>query len=104
MDRRSDEFVRPIDPIILIILYGHSRIQMTSTGLSSFDWLAPNQTRVLLNVVLTTDWIVFNIDKFGFYRVNYDEFNWQLLINGLKTDVLRSQLSHVHNSSAMHSI
>jgi aminopeptidase N len=71
---------------------------MTSTGLSSFDWLAPNQTRVLPNVVLTTDWIVFNVDEFGFYRVNYDEFNWQLLINGLKTNrtsfssVTRAQL------------
>ena len=59
---------------------------MTSTGLSSFDWLAPNQTRVLSNITLATDWIVFNVDEFGFYRVNYDESNWQLLINGLKSD------------------
>ncbi|CAF3448231.1 unnamed protein product [Rotaria socialis] len=71
---------------------------MTSMGSSSFNWLAPNQTRVLSNVSLATDWIVFNVDEFGFYRVNYDEFNWQLLINGLKTDrtsfssVTRAQL------------
>jgi aminopeptidase N len=41
---------------------------------------------------------VFNVDEFGFYRVNYDEFNWILLINGLKTNrtafssVTRAQL------------
>ncbi|CAF3792075.1 unnamed protein product, partial [Rotaria sp. Silwood1] len=71
---------------------------MTSTKCSSFDWLAPNQTRVLSNVSLAADWIVFNVDEFGFYRVNYDEFNWQLLTNKLKTDptsfssVTRAQL------------
>lgn len=71
---------------------------MTSTGLSSFDWLAPNETRILPNVLLTTDWVVFNVDEFGFYRVNYDESNWQLLINVLKIDrtsfssVTRAQL------------
>ncbi|CAF4239646.1 unnamed protein product [Rotaria sp. Silwood2] len=71
---------------------------MTSVGLSSFDWLAPNQTRILSNSVPATDWIVFNVDEFGFYRVNYDEFNWLLLINALKTDrtsfssVTRAQL------------
>jgi aminopeptidase N len=71
---------------------------MTSTGLSSFEWLAPNETRVFFNIVVSTDWIVFNVDEFGFYRVNYDESNWQLLINGLKANrtafsrVTRAQL------------
>ena len=61
----------------------------TSAGVSSpVDWLAPNQSRVLPNVVLGADWIVFNVDEFGFYRVNYDESNWQLLIKGLRTDRL----------------
>lgn len=60
----------------------------TSTDLSTIDWLAPNQSRILAHVVPAADWIVFNVDEFGFYRVNYDEFNWQLLIDGLKTNRL----------------
>ena len=60
---------------------------MTSAGVScSFDWVAPNQSRTLSNAVSSTEWVVFNGEEFGFYRVDYDEFNRQLLINGLKTD------------------
>lgn len=66
---------------------------MTSNGLSSLNWLAPNETRILSNVVLSTDWIVFNVDEFGFYRVNYDELNWQLIIDHLKIN--RSSFSSV---------
>ncbi|CAF0891242.1 unnamed protein product [Adineta steineri] len=66
---------------------------ITSAGLSSFDWLAPNQTRILSNIVSNTDWIVFNVDQFGFYRVNYDQSNWKLLTNELKTN--RSSFSSI---------
>ena len=33
-----------------------------------------------------TDWIIGNIQHSGFYRVNYDDENWKLLINQLDTD------------------
>ncbi|XP_066264500.1 aminopeptidase N-like [Branchiostoma lanceolatum] len=32
------------------------------------------------------DWILGNVDRVGFYRVNYDSKNWRLLINHLKSD------------------
>ncbi len=32
------------------------------------------------------DWLVANVKHAGFYRVNYDENNWNLLIEQLKTD------------------
>ena len=32
------------------------------------------------------DWIIGNLKHAGFYRVNYDENNWNLLINQLNED------------------
>lgn len=32
------------------------------------------------------DWIEFNSDRIGYYRVNYDENLWNLMANQLKED------------------
>lgn len=52
--------------------------------LSAFHWLSPNETKHLTDIHSSNDWILFNINEFGFYRVNYDERNWKLIIDGLK--------------------
>ncbi|UJR17212.1 hypothetical protein I4U23_004107 [Adineta vaga] len=71
---------------------------MTVSGISSVQWLSPNQTRTLSNVASRNDFIVFNVDEFGFYRVNYDNDNWHSIIKELKnnrtsfTSVTRAQL------------
>ncbi len=41
-----------------------------------------------ISIKLKTDvsWYVANIKHAGFYRVNYDEQNWQLLIGQLKSE------------------
>ncbi|CAF2983694.1 unnamed protein product [Rotaria sp. Silwood2] len=57
---------------------------MINSKLSPFYWLSPNKTDQLTNIQPATDWILFNINEFGFYRVNYDNQNWRLLINVLK--------------------
>lgn len=35
---------------------------------------------------LNTQFVLANMDTFGFYRVNYDESNWQKIINQLKVN------------------
>jgi len=57
---------------------------MINSKLSPFKWLSPNKTDQLINIYSSNDWILFNINEFGFYRVNYDNQNWNLIINGLK--------------------
>jgi aminopeptidase N len=57
---------------------------LINSNLSPFQWLPPNKTDHIINIQSSNDWIIFNINEFGFYRVNYDKKNWNLLINGLK--------------------
>ncbi|XP_066603299.1 aminopeptidase N-like isoform X2 [Prorops nasuta] len=49
------------------------------------DWLHGESIR-LDNITQTGNqsWIVFNVNKTGFYRVNYDDTNWWLLVAALE--------------------
>ncbi|XP_063609315.1 aminopeptidase N-like [Penaeus indicus] len=40
------------------------------------------------------EWIIFNLQQTGYYRVNYDDHNWNLLIQQLKDD---HKVIHVFN-------
>lgn len=37
-------------------------------------------------VIDTNDWIIGNVQQYGYYRVNYDKNNWLKLVQQLKTD------------------
>ena len=66
---------------------------LIDSNLSPFGWLPPNTTQEIATGQSPNDWILFNINEFGFYRVNYDLRNWNLLIRVLKTD--RTQIPEV---------
>ncbi|XP_077979596.1 aminopeptidase Ey-like [Glandiceps talaboti] len=68
-------------------------VPLTYTDSTSPDFLKPNKALLYkdplqldLVGVGDNDWVLFNIDKWGFYRVNYDDDNWQKLATQLKTD------------------
>nr|UXX33471.1 aminopeptidase N-like protein [Holotrichia oblita] len=50
-------------------------------------WLPPDQDKLIIEgFPKDSDWVIFNIKASGLYRVNYDEKNWNLLIEALKSD------------------
>ncbi|XP_058065216.1 aminopeptidase N-like [Anopheles bellator] len=50
-----------------------------------FEWLATKAAR-FPTTIPPTEWIIFNKQQVGYYRVNYDEQNWQLITNALVTN------------------
>ncbi|XP_052862206.1 aminopeptidase N-like [Anopheles cruzii] len=51
----------------------------------NFEWLATKAAR-FTSTVPPTEWIIFNKQQVGYYRVNYDEQNWLLITNELVTN------------------
>ncbi|XP_065095358.1 aminopeptidase N-like [Ochlerotatus camptorhynchus] len=50
--------------------------------LNSFNWLTKKADTVLVNAE-PDQWIIFNRQQFGLYRVNYDTRNWELITHAM---------------------
>lgn len=50
--------------------------------LSTFSWLSTKAARINTEVP-ANEWIIFNKQQVGYYRVNYDANNWELITNAL---------------------
>ncbi|CAF0926272.1 unnamed protein product [Rotaria sordida] len=84
---RADQISSHLNPSTLFRFQWYIPFNYMNTSRVSFlDWLAPNETRTVNDIASSNEWIVFNVHEFGFYRVNYDERNWQLLTSELKND------------------
>ncbi|XP_042234819.1 aminopeptidase N-like [Homarus americanus] len=65
----------------------------TTQDNSDFDstqamvWMKDTDAKTIISSLPKKDkWVIFNIQETGYYRVNYDEDNWNLLIQQLKTN------------------
>ncbi|XP_046399006.1 aminopeptidase N-like [Ischnura elegans] len=48
-------------------------------------WLSPSTAHAIItDMPGDAEWIIFNIQSTGYYRVNYDDKNWKLITNFLK--------------------
>lgn len=53
--------------------------------INEYDWLSTKAARIETPAA-ADDWIIFNQQQVGFYRVNYDVRNWQLITDALITN------------------
>ncbi|ROT69079.1 putative Aminopeptidase N precursor [Penaeus vannamei] len=50
-------------------------------------WMEDSEERITLTSLPPKDqWVIFNLQQTGYYRVNYDDHNWGLLIQQLRDD------------------
>ncbi|XP_037798508.1 aminopeptidase N-like isoform X2 [Penaeus monodon] len=52
----------------------------------------------LASLPMKDQWVIFNLQETGYYRVNYDDHNWNLLIQQLKDD---HEVIHVINRAQL---
>lgn len=53
------------------------------------DWMSDTDVTLSISGLPSSDsWVIFNVQQGSYYRVNYDESNWQLIIDQLMTDFL----------------
>ncbi|KAG5684365.1 hypothetical protein PVAND_013600 [Polypedilum vanderplanki] len=67
-----------------------------SKPLTSKQLWMTSQTMIIDNILTSDDWIIFNIQQVGFYRVNYSRDLWQLIINGYSNEI------HAINREVLH--
>ncbi|XP_053666230.1 aminopeptidase N-like [Anopheles marshallii] len=76
---------------VWMIPYNYVRqAQADFNEFEDFEWLATKAAR-FETTVPATEWIIFNKQQVGYYRVNYDERNWELI-----TDALIENWASVH--------
>ncbi|XP_055585540.1 aminopeptidase N-like [Uranotaenia lowii] len=69
-----------------MIPYNFVRQSMADfNDLYNYEWLSTKATRISTQIP-ANEWIIFNKQQVGFYRVNYDNHNWELIINALKAN------------------
>lgn len=82
-------------------------IPLTYTSMAEGDfnktspsrWLSPaDPSLTVTSLPSNKEWVIFNVQETGYYRVNYDVMNWKLLIAQLKTD---HAALHVNNRAQL---
>ncbi|KAF4513914.1 UNVERIFIED_CONTAM: hypothetical protein B566_EDAN017737, partial [Ephemera danica] len=62
-------------------------------------WLSCREDVITLKKYLNeTQWYIVNLQQIGFYRVNYDDNNWQVLTEALNDDKRRSKIDVINRA------
>ncbi|XP_063887388.1 aminopeptidase N-like [Scylla paramamosain] len=62
-------------------------------------WLSKTDSKITIRSLPdSSQWVIFNVQETGYYRVNYDENNWKQLIKQLKADHTKI---HVNNRAQL---
>ncbi|XP_024080397.1 aminopeptidase Ey-like [Cimex lectularius] len=57
------------------------------------EWLRPtNEAQPVTPILADDEWIILNLQKIGYYKVNYDQRTWELIA----TDLLNDNLVKIH--------
>uniref|UniRef100_A0A3P8S545 Aminopeptidase n=1 Tax=Amphiprion percula TaxID=161767 RepID=A0A3P8S545_AMPPE len=59
---------------------------MKTGAVQGLTWLETKSASIPVMKVTGNDWVLANIDVAGYYRVNYDQANWDKLLNALNTN------------------
>ncbi|EAT46107.1 AAEL002696-PA [Aedes aegypti] len=78
-----------------ILPYNYATEYSHFNQLGPFQWITRRNETVHLGAS-DDHWLIVNKEEFGFYRVNYDERNWQLI-----SQALRSNASGIHRMNRM---
>ncbi|XP_050422404.1 aminopeptidase N isoform X2 [Adelges cooleyi] len=82
-------------------------IPLTFTTASKLDfsstkpayWFKPEEFMMLTETGISSkDWVLFNINETGFYRVNYDAKNWNMLIDYLNDPELYYNIGTINRA------
>ncbi|CAK9804067.1 Aminopeptidase N [Anthophora plagiata] len=80
------------------ITYFNQR-NLDKTATKPVAWLQPNGKNITIDYNNADGWIVVNSQQAGYYRVNYDEENWKLLTEYLKSSEYKNL--HVLNRAQL---
>ncbi|XP_071569022.1 aminopeptidase N [Temnothorax nylanderi] len=82
-------------PLTFVTEKSNSTFDRTTTTV----WLKPQDKSTIIGSVEPNSWVIFNNQQVGYYRVNYDEDNWKMLIRYLKSNNFKN--IHVINRAAL---
>ncbi|XP_011865488.1 PREDICTED: uncharacterized protein LOC105560735 [Vollenhovia emeryi] len=82
-------------PLTFVTEKSNSVSDRTTTAV----WLKPQDKSTIIGSVETNSWVICNIQQIGYYRVNYDKNNWEMLTHYLKLKNFKK--IHVINRAAL---
>ncbi|XP_020287873.1 aminopeptidase N isoform X2 [Pseudomyrmex gracilis] len=74
----------PFEPLWWIPITYTSEKQLNFNNTRPMKWMKAERSITLNDLdVNSSQWVIFNVQETGYYRVNYDRTNWQMIIKQL---------------------